>query len=189
MLDSADGDGAAASRLKLKLVEDALELADVRADVVGDLFDDGGVELEAHGGGFSLDDGAAGFEVGGLNVDNEALGEAREKAVGEAGDGVGVAVGADDDLFAFLLEVVEGVEELFLGFFFAFDELDVVNDKDIDVAVLLGEVGDFLADGVDVVAVESLDGDVFDAGFGVFAGDFVADGLNEVSFADADATV
>ena len=41
-----------------------------------------------------------------------------------------------DDLFLILIEGIEGMEEFFLGTFLADDKLNIVNQQNIDVAVL-----------------------------------------------------
>ena len=54
----------------------------------------------------------------------------------------GCDVAGDDDAFAGLVEAVEGVEELFEGGFLAAEELDVVDQEDVDLAVASVEFGD-----------------------------------------------
>ncbi len=116
-------------------------------DVVGDV---GGDELEHLGrdpGGLPLglvaQDGEAGLEVGGLDVGDQAHLEPAAEPVLEGADGVGWPVGGQHDLPVGLVEVVEGVEELLLGLLLALDELDVVDEQHVDVAVaaLEGVVG------------------------------------------------
>jgi len=46
------------------------------------------------------------------------------------------AVGGDDDLLIGVVQRVEGVEELtFLDALFAFDELDVIDEQHVDIAI------------------------------------------------------
>ena len=47
----------------------------------------------------------------------------------------GEAVGGEHELRAGLVQRVEGVEELLLGLGLALEELDVVDEQDVDVAV------------------------------------------------------
>jgi hypothetical protein len=89
-----------------------------------------------------------------------------------------------------LVQGVEGVEELFLGALLAGEELDVVDEQDVDGAVLVAEAGHLVvADGVDHLVGELFAGDVADGGVGLAALDEVADGLHEVGLAHADAAV
>ena len=93
--------------------------------------------------GLLAEDGEAGLEVGRLDVGDQAHLEPAAEPVLEGGDGVGRPVGGQHDLAVGLVEVVEGVEELLLGLLLALDELDVVDQQHVDVAVaaLEGVVG------------------------------------------------
>ena len=57
----------------------------------------------------------------------------------------GQAVGGEHELAAALVERVEGVEELLLGARLALEELDVVDEQDVGVAVALLEALDSAA--------------------------------------------
>ena len=48
---------------------------------------------------------------------------------------LGKPVGGEDELTSPLIEGVEGVEELLLGVLLALQELDVVDEQDVEVAV------------------------------------------------------
>ncbi len=50
---------------------------------------------------------------------------------------MGGFVAGEDDLFARVIEGVEGVEELFLGAFFTSDELDVVDEEDVALGAVV----------------------------------------------------
>src|SRR6266545_3972040 len=81
-----------------------------------------------------------------------------------------------------LVEVVERVEELLLGALLARDELDIVDQEEIDVAVFAAELGGaIVADRVDQFVGEALRGEIEQAQRGVEAADLVADGVQEVS--------
>lgn len=61
------------------------------------------------------------------------------------------------------MQGVEGVEELFLDTFLAFDELDVVDEENVDVAVAAFERDPaVIAQRVDEVVGEFFGGDVLD---------------------------
>ena len=72
---------------------------------------------------------------GRLDVGDEAPLEAGAEAVLEAGDRLRRPVGRDDDLAALAVELVERVEELLLELLGALEELDVVDEQDVEVAV------------------------------------------------------
>ncbi len=79
-------------------------------------------------------------------------------------DRLGRPVRRDDDLAAAGVEVVEGVEELLLELLGALEELDVVDEQDVDVAVPLLEVRHLLgAHGVDELVHHRLGRNVSDA--------------------------
>lgn len=96
--------------------------------------------------------------------------EAGGKADVDGGDLGGEAVATDDDLFVFLVEMVEGVEKLFLAFFFANYGLEIVDDEDVDTAVFICEAVEFFTHGFDEVVVELLGGYVEDFEVFVFFG-------------------
>ena len=87
------------------------------------------------------------------------------------------------------MEVIKRVKELVLCFFFASDKLHVIDDEDVNVAVLLGKTLFFEADVVEEFVDERFSCRVENARFWLLADDFVADGLHKVGFTEASATV
>jgi len=82
------------------------------------------------------------------------------------------------------------VEEFLLRAVFAGEELDVVDEEDVDLAVAFAEPGEFaVLDGADVVVGELLGGDVENLEVLFVFLDEVADGLHQVGFAETDAAV
>ena len=78
------------------------------------------------------------------------------------------------------------MEELFLESLFALDELDVVDEEHVDVAVSAAEVGRrVLADRVDVLVEERLGGDVAHLVVLVVGVHVVPDGVQQVGLAKA----
>src|ERR1700759_3717646 len=93
----------------------------------------------------------------GLDVGDEAPLEAGAEAVLEASDRLGCPVGRDDDLPTLAVELVGRVEELLLELLRALEELDVVDEEDVEVAVAPLEAGHGLdPDGVDELVHERL---------------------------------
>ena len=74
-------------------------------------------------------------EVGRRDVGDEAGLEALAQAVLERAEVARQAVGGEHELAAGLVERVERVEELLLGLRLALEELDVVDQQHVDVAV------------------------------------------------------
>ena len=102
----------------------------------------------------------------------------------------GMFIGRKDDLFVVVAHRVEEVEEFLLGFFSVRDELHVVHDEHVVLAVLVFEVvGVPRAHRVDVIDGETLGGNVENFFIrGPFL-EVVADRLNEVRFAHAGIAV
>jgi len=162
--------------------------AGVGLDALGDVFHDVVGEGDAAEPGFFRDDGDAGFVAGFVDAGDQSGVEAGDEAVFEVGDFVGRGVGGEDDLFVGLEEGVEGVEEFLLGAVASGEEVDVVDDQDVDVAVSEAEFGHFAGlDAIHEVVDEGVAGEVEDACVRLPAEDVLAGGLEEVGFAQAAA--
>ena len=91
----------------------------------------------------------------------EAHLEPRGEPLFEIGDFRRRRIAGQDDLLAAVAEGVEGVEEFLLRPVLAGQELDVVDQEHVDLAVALAELGQFaVLDRADVVVRELLRGDV-----------------------------
>ena len=86
-------------------------------------------------GGLLAQDRDPGLEVGRLHVGDQAPLEPAAHPLLEAAELLGRQVRGDDDLLVGVVQRVEGVEELLLGLLLALQELDVVDQQDVDVAV------------------------------------------------------
>ena len=140
--------------------------------------------LERLGLGLHAQDGQAGLELRRLDVGDQAPLEPGPQPVLEAGDLLGRTVRREDDLVAGAVERVEGVEELLLELLAALEELDVVDEQDVDLAVAAAEgVAGVVADRVDELVHQRLGGDVPDAAQLVDVPDVVADRVEEVGLA------
>ena len=113
----------------------ALELADRVRDPGGDELEHvvGGVHPLLRG--LLLQDRDAGLEVRRLDVGEQAPLEAGAHPVFQRGQLPRRAVRADHDLLVRVVQRVEGVEELLLRALAVLQELDVVDQQDVDVAV------------------------------------------------------
>ena len=103
---------------------------------------------------------------------------------------LGRPVGADHDLLVGVVQRVEGVEELLLRLLLALEELDVVDQEHVDVAVAAlqgGGVG--VLDRVDHVVGERLGGDVADLRAGPQVAHVVADRVQQVGLAESGVAV
>src|SRR3990170_5565720 len=159
LLRELDRNGAAGQRRERDDARQrSLELADVPRDATGDERQHLGIrDVDPVSRHLLAEDGDARLEVGRLNVDDEAPLEARAEALLERGDVTRRTVRGQDDLPAGLVEGVERVEELLLDPLLVLEELDVVDEEDIVVAVAVLEALDtLLADRVDEVVRERL---------------------------------
>ncbi len=94
---------------------------------------------------------------------------------------LGVAVGADDQVLAGLVEAVERVEELLEDLLLPFEELDVVEQENVDGPVAVLERLHLLAaDAVDELVEELLRAHVADQAAGGDLASLVPDGVEEV---------
>src|SRR5919199_533966 len=85
---------------------------------------------------------------------------------------------------------IEGMEELFLGSFFPSNELDIVDEQNVDVAVAQPEFFRVLPpDGVDQIICKLLCRDVPDVDFRIRIQDQIADRMQEVRLAKPHAPI
>ena len=90
--------------------------------------------------GLALDDGNAGFKIRRLDVGGQAPLKPGAQTLLQGFNLLRGAVRRDDDLAAIVVQRVEGVEKLLLRALLAGQELDVVDQKHIRLAVALAEL-------------------------------------------------
>ena len=133
-------------------------------------------------------DGDARGEVGRLDGGDQAGLEALAQAVLEGAEVAREAIGGQHELAAEVVQRVEGVEELLLGLGLGREELDVVDEQDVGVAVAALEAVHVAAlQGGEELVGEGLDRRVADGEAGAVGEDVVADRVQEVGLADARA--
>ncbi len=99
------------------------------------------------------------------------------------------AIRCQNNLLAPLVQGIEGVEELFLGIFFALNELNIIHHQDINIAIVFPEgLHTVAADRVDQVVGKALGRHIKDFGVGVDLQAIVTDSLHDVGFAKAHPT-
>ena len=119
----------------------AFELADIRFDRPRDVFGDVIGQMDVFVIRFLLQDGDFRFEVGHLDIGDQAPLEARAQPLFDGGNFLGRAIGGDHDLLLLIVESVEGVEKFFLSALARGDELDVVHHQDVHIAKAVAERG------------------------------------------------
>ena len=168
----------------------AFELANIRFDRARDVFGDVVGQVDALAVRFFLQDGDLGFEIGHLDVGDQAPFETRAEALLNRGDFLGRAIGGDHDLLLLIVERVESVKELFLGALGAGDELDVVDHQHVHIAEAVAESGHALeADRGDHFVGEFLRADVSEPQRGIASLEGVADRLHQVSLAETHTAI
>src|SRR5690606_13855566 len=115
------------------------EAADVSGDPLRDEVENFGRDVIVERFSLAAENGGAGVEIGGLDVDDQSALKAGNEAIFEFRDFADRTVAGEDDLFLGDKEVVEGVEELFLDPLFSAEKVDVVDQKDVDAAIALPE--------------------------------------------------
>jgi len=85
-----------------------------------------------------------------MDVGDQPPFEARAQALLQPAERLGRSVAGEDDLAIILMQVVEGMEELFLGALLVDDELHIVDEQDVHGAIARPElIRRAVADGVD----------------------------------------
>src|SRR5690606_30834147 len=121
------------------------------------------------------------LEVGRLDVGDETPLEAVAEPVLERLEELGRTVGGQHDLLVGVVQCVEGVEELLLRLRLALEELDVIDQQYVDIAVAaLEAVLAVVTDRVDELVRELLRRDVPHLRAGVEGTYVVADGVQQV---------
>ena len=166
--------------------EGAFEFADVAFDAAGDQLENVVGHVEPVHLRLLAKDRDAGLEFGRLHVGDEPPLEPGAQAILEGRQLLGRPVRGDDDLLVGVVQGVEGVEELLLDTFLALDELDVVDQQHVDVAVAALERRlAVVAQRVDEVVGEFLGRDVLDPHAGKQPLGVVTGGVQKVGLAEA----
>src|SRR5690606_13866937 len=164
----------------------ALQLTDVPRDARRDELQHlrRGVELFLHR--LLAQDGDARLQLGRLDVRDQPPLETVPQPVLQRHQLLGRPVAGQHDLLVGVVQRVEGVEELLLRRLLVRQELDVVDQEDVHLAVALAEaVALAVADGVDELVGELLRADVPHARARVEAARVVPDRVQQVRLAEA----
>ena len=187
----ADAGGDALQHIiGVELFYRALKLADVLLEVVGDVFRHIVGQVQVEQLGLALDDGHPRFKIRRLDIGGQAPLKPGAQAFLQTFDLLGGPVRRDHDLFAGVVQRVEGVEKLLLRALFAGQELDIVDQQHIGQAVFLAELlGGGGLDGLHDLVGELFTVHIHDVEIGVVFLDLDADGVEQVGLAQAGRTV
>ncbi len=146
--------------------------------------------LESGFGNQVAKNGEACSQVRRFDRHREAPFETVAEPVGEGRDLAWRAVSGKNDLAACVMQGIEGVEELFLGVGLAGDELDVIDQQYVEIAVAPFElVGSLVAEGGDEFGGEGLGVRIEDVQLGNVKSLLVGDRTEQVGLAEAGRTV
>src|SRR5262249_35572150 len=158
--------------------------ADVGLDAAGDQVRDVIGQQDALDLRLLLENRHARLEIRRLDVREESPLEAGAEALLEVPDFLRRGGGRHHELVPRVVEVVEVVEYLVVGAPVAGDEVDVVDEEEIDGAVLGAKLGcAVVADGVDEVVREPLRREIEQAKLWIEPRDLVTDSVQQVSLA------
>ena len=170
--------------------ESAFESAHIGGDVLCDIVEEDIGQRVSPAGLFISQDCHSRGVVGDLDIGCQALLESGDEAIFEAGDFVGGLIARQDDLFPFVLECIERIEEFHLQFGGSGEELDIVDEQEIDAPVAVSEIGlRFVSNGFDEVIQHHFARDVVDDGPRVVFPDVVSGGLHQVGFTESGIAV
>ena len=166
------------------------QTSEVGPDAVGDEPEDLVGDVEIHQRRLLADDCEPGFVIGLPDLRRQTPLKARDQPLFQVLDLADRTITRDDDLLMVFVERVEGVEELLLDTLFAGEELDVIDQENVHLAIPLPETPDLVVlDRLDVFVGELLRRDVEDFGSFPMRGDVLANRLKQMGFPQADAAV
>ena len=174
----------------LDFLHRTLDLADVVGDVFREIVTHVVRQLQAVRKRFILNNRVARLIIGRLNIDDQTPFKARAQTLLQAEHIARHAVGGQDDLTLVFVEGVEGVEKFLLRRVLAGDKLNVVDQKQVGVAVFVAELEVFAGTHrFNKFVGELVALDVNDVVFGVLLLDAVGDGIEQVGLAEAGLAV
>ena len=173
-----------------ELFDHALKLADIALDVFAEEAENVIGEVDVQKLSLSLQNSDAKLGFGRLDVNDETAFKAALDTLLEVLNVLGRTVRGENDLFACVVKGVERVEKLLLRRNLARDELNIVDQEHIGVAVFFLEFrSGLLFDGADEFVGEILALDQNDVEVGLIALDFVCDRLHQVRFSKSAGAV
>ena len=147
-------------------------------------------QFDLQGVRFLAQDRHARFDIGRLQLRGQAPLETGNQAMFEVRDLRRRPIAREDDLLMAVEERVEGVEKFLLGALLAAEELDVVDQEQVRLAVALAEFDQVVVlDRVDEFVDEEFAREIHHLGVFLFAPDVLADRLHQVRLAESDAAV
>ena len=148
------------------------------------------MQFDLHGARFFSQNRQAGLDVRRLKLGGESPFKAGNQAVLEVGDLRSRPVAGEHDLFVPVEERVERVKKFFLRTLLAAKKLDVVDQKEISLAIAFSELDQItVLDRIDELVDEELTGEVHHLRVFFLRPHVLTNRLHQMRFAEADAAV
>ncbi len=177
-------------RQALGLGDCAFQFTGVRLNLGCDVTDHITGHLHATERGLFLHDRHARFIAGHVDACNQSPVEARDQSFLELGDLVGGRVTGKNNLLVRLVKRVERMKELFLCTFAVSQEVNVIDDEHVDMAIAMAEIVHLPAlHAIEELVDEGVAAQVADRCIGLVTQQGVTDRLEQVGFAQAHASV
>jgi len=162
----------------------------VGVDALGDVAEYFVVEFEPAEARLALQDRHACFKTRARDLGNQAPLKSADEPVFELGDLAGRGVRANNNLAVGLEELVERVEKLFLGALFVGQEVDVIDDEHVRVAVAVTELAHLAGgDGLDELVHKAFARNINNPEIRLLVQDALTNRLQEVRLTQAHAAV
>ena len=171
-------------------VECPFEQSDVVFNIEGDVIDHFAGKIQTTPGGVISKYGGPCLQIRRLHIGREAPAKTGKKALFNSCDFGWTAVCTQNDLFAPLMQVVEQVEKLLLGFLLSAEKLNVIDNQDIYLTEGMGELSQgVVLDGIYEIVRECLTRQVQNLSTGLKGDNLITDGVSQVGFSQSNFSV
>ena len=176
--------------IRLDFLHCAFDLTDVVGQIFGNVVADLIRQSQTEGKRLVFRDRPACFVVGRLDVHNQTPFKTGAQTVLQTEHIAWHTVGGQNDLTVVFVQGVEGVEEFLLCLLLAGDKLNIVNQKQVGIAVFVAEFKVFTAaDRFDEFIDKLIALDIDDVVIRMLLLDAVGDGIEQMRFAQAALSV
>ena len=171
-------------------LDDTLQLTDVGVKLFGDVGEHVVLDQEIHGLCLIFQNGQTELVVRLVDIHDQTLLKAGADPILQSDHFLGRTVGGKDDLLMIAVQSVEGMEKFLLGGFLTGDELDIVDEENIRLAVFFTESGVLpTGDGFDQLIGEILAVDVDGVQTRGALKELVGDGVHQMGLTQTGGTV
>ena len=171
-------------------LDDTLQLTDVGVELFGDVGEHVVLDHEIHGLCLVFQNGQTELVVRLVDIHDQTLLKAGADPILQGDHFLWRTVGGQNDLLMIAVQRVEGMEKFLLGGFLTSDELDIVDEENIRLAVFFTESGVLpTGDGFDQLIGEILAVDINSVQIGGALKELVGDGVHQMGLTQTGGTV